>query len=106
MFGGRRTRRTRVAPRATGRHTHHTSAHHGHTTAAPPPRSGGGFFSRRRRQPVVVQQRKPSMKDKVSGALMRLRGSLTGRPGVKGAGTRRAHGTDGRGSRRTRRSMI
>ncbi|OQD75612.1 hypothetical protein PENDEC_c006G03266 [Penicillium decumbens] len=44
------------------------------------------------------QHRKVTMGDKVSGALLRLKGSLTHRPGVKAAGTRRMHGTDGRGS--------
>ncbi|PHH85226.1 hypothetical protein CDD83_738 [Cordyceps sp. RAO-2017] len=75
-----------------GRRTHHTTT----TTTAAPPRSG--FFSRR--QPVHHQKRKPTMKDKVSGALTKLRGSLTRRPGLKAAGTRRMHGTDGRGSHR------
>lgn len=32
--------------------------------------------------------------------MMKLRGSLTRRPGLKAAGTRRMHGTDGRGSHR------
>jgi hypothetical protein len=40
------------------------------------------------------------MGDKVSGALTKLKGTLTGRPGVKAAGTRRMHGTDGRNARR------
>ncbi len=40
------------------------------------------------------------MGDKISGAMLKLKGSLTGRPGKKAAGTRRMHGTDGRGSRR------
>jgi len=43
-------------------------------------------------------RRRPSMGDKVSGAMMKLRGSLTRRPGLKAAGTRRMHGTDGRGA--------
>ncbi|PHH64104.1 hypothetical protein CDD81_4979 [Ophiocordyceps australis] len=56
-----------------------------------------------RREPVVVHhKRKPTFKDKISGALIRLRGSLTRRPGLKAAGTRRIHGTDGRGARRPR----
>jgi hypothetical protein len=56
--------------------------------------------------------------DKVSGALMKLKGSLTSKPGLKvwltgesvfvmidvngtqAAGTRRMHGTDGKGARR------
>ncbi|KAG5981062.1 hypothetical protein E4U55_003336 [Claviceps digitariae] len=77
-----------------GRRTHHT--HTTTTTTAPRRR---GLFTRR--QPVVHhQKRKASFGDKVSGALMKLRGSLTRRPGLKAAGTRRMHGTDGRGSHR------
>ncbi|KAJ5087159.1 hypothetical protein N7456_010775 [Penicillium angulare] len=64
-------------------------------------------------------KRKVTFGDKVSGAMLKMKGSLTGRPGVKvsdilvvpdymtvagannsaqAAGTRRMHGTDGRGS--------
>ncbi|KAF5002295.1 hypothetical protein FDECE_10651 [Fusarium decemcellulare] len=71
------------------------------TTTTTKPRRG--IFSggrRTRAAPVHHHQRRPSMKDKVSGALLKLKGSLTRRPGVKAAGTRRMHGTDGRGSRR------
>ncbi|MCJ1444882.1 MAG: hypothetical protein MMC23_005385 [Stictis urceolatum] len=50
--------------------------------------------------PAHHRKRRPSLGDKVSGAMMKLRGSLTRRPGLKAAGTRRAHGTDGRGARR------
>jgi len=59
-----------------------------------------GLFSRHRA--VHHQKRKPTMKDKVSGALLKLKGAITGRPGEKAAGTRRMRGTDGRGSRRRR----
>jgi hypothetical protein len=45
------------------------------------------------------RKRHATMGDKVSGALMKLRGSLTSKPGLKAAGTRRMHGTDGRGAR-------
>ncbi|KAF1825095.1 uncharacterized protein K489DRAFT_306028, partial [Dissoconium aciculare CBS 342.82] len=55
---------------------------HHHTTAAGAPR------------------RKVSMGDKLSGAMMKLRGSVTRRPGLKAAGTRRMNGTDGLGSHR------
>ena len=78
------------------------------TTRTTAPRRG--LFSRRKAvparhththaAPVRHQKRRPSMKDKVSGALLKLKGSLTHRPAVKAAGTRRMHGTDGRGSRR------
>ncbi|KAF2398734.1 hypothetical protein EJ06DRAFT_464290, partial [Trichodelitschia bisporula] len=50
--------------------------------------------------PVHHHRRRPSIGDKISGAMMKLRGSLTRRPGLKAAGTRRMHGTDGRGSHR------
>lgn len=95
MFGTRtrRSPRTTRAPRKT-HHTTHTTTTTTRTTRAP----RRGIFGRR----PVRQQRKPTMKDKVSGAFLRLKGSLTGRPGVKAAGTRRAHGTDGRGSTRRR----
>ncbi|KAI5813604.1 hypothetical protein BZA77DRAFT_346277 [Pyronema omphalodes] len=42
-------------------------------------------------------RRRTSISDKISGALLKLKGSLTGRPGQKAAGTRRMRGTDGRG---------
>jgi hypothetical protein len=46
------------------------------------------LFGRRRRQPVVVeepvvQRRRTSVSDKIAGALMRLQGTLTRRPGLK-----------------------
>jgi hypothetical protein len=47
-----------------------------------------------------VPRRKVSVGDKVSGMMLKMKGSLTHRPGEKAAGTRRMHGTDGRGSRR------
>ncbi|KAH6845099.1 hypothetical protein B0I37DRAFT_355606 [Chaetomium sp. MPI-CAGE-AT-0009] len=64
---------------------------HHHTTAAAPMTSTHHH-----------QKRHTSIGDKISGALLRLKGSLTGRRGQKGAGTRRMHGTDGRGVRRRR----
>ncbi|KAI9900342.1 hypothetical protein N3K66_004604 [Trichothecium roseum] len=87
IFSSRRTHRTKRAPRPYATPMTHTHGTHHHTTAAP----------------VHHQRRRPSMKDKVSGALLKLKGTLTHRPAVKAAGTRRMHGTDGRGSRRVRR---
>ncbi|KAK6341341.1 hypothetical protein TWF696_008419 [Orbilia brochopaga] len=52
--------------------------------------------------PAHHYRRKPTLGDKISGIIMRIRGTLTGRPGLKAAGARRQHGTDGRGSRRSR----
>ncbi|KAH7326040.1 hypothetical protein B0I35DRAFT_474744 [Stachybotrys elegans] len=94
-----------LTTRTYGRRTHHSSprtTRHVRTTRTTrtTPRHGGGFFSRRHAAPVHHQKRKPTMKDKISGALLKLKGSLTHRPGQKAAGTRRMHGTDGRGSRR------
>lgn len=63
--GGLFSRRRRAAPRTTTR-TKHTHAHH-HTHAAP----------------VHHQKRRPTMKDKISGALLKLKGSLTHRPALK-----------------------
>jgi hypothetical protein len=86
LFGKKRTTVTKTSsnPFSGGSTTaHHTGAttHH-HTTAAGAPR------------------RKVSMGDKLSGAMMKLRGSVTRRPGLKAAGTRRMNGTDGLGSHR------
>ncbi|KAA8899523.1 hypothetical protein FN846DRAFT_960403 [Sphaerosporella brunnea] len=53
--------------------------------------------------PVHHHQRKPTLGDRIYGALLRLKGSVTGRSGKKAAGTRRMRGTDGRGSTTRRR---
>ena len=117
-----RTRRTRAQPATT-----HTTRRHKHTspktrrpsllsrlmgpkTTAPTTTRGAtttrrrGLTGRRRRagRPVVATRRKrrPSIGDKISGALLKIRGSLTRRPGLKAAGTRRERGTDGRLPRR------
>ncbi|KAH8713035.1 hypothetical protein HC256_006207 [Beauveria bassiana] len=74
---------------------HHSTTTTATTTTAPRRR---GLFSRRPAAHHHHHQRKPSIGDKISGALLKLRGSLTHRPGVKAAGTRRMHGTDGRGA--------
>ncbi|KAI0538153.1 hypothetical protein GGR58DRAFT_501460 [Xylaria digitata] len=81
---------------------HHTTArttttHHHH-----------GLFSRAKpvhhhHQKVHHQKRHATLGDKVSGALLKLKGTIMHRPGQKAAGTRRMHGTDGRGSRRSSR---
>ncbi|GKT52590.1 uncharacterized protein ColSpa_12771 [Colletotrichum spaethianum] len=100
---------TTTAPRRTGLFSrrNHTTTRTTHTTARPAKR---GLFSRRRgpvhtthAAPVHHQRRKPSMGDKISGAMLKLKGTLTRRPGQKAAGTRRMHGTDGRGSHRAHR---
>ncbi|KAH8893152.1 hypothetical protein GQ53DRAFT_745406 [Thozetella sp. PMI_491] len=72
--------------------------HHHHTTTTTTTRRRGLFHHR-----VQHQKRHATLGDKISGALLKLKGTLTGRPGEKAAGTRRMHGTDGRGSHRRRR---
>ncbi|KAB5535098.1 hypothetical protein GE09DRAFT_349581 [Coniochaeta sp. 2T2.1] len=72
-----------------------------HTTTTTTTRRRGLFG--RRRQVVVHQKRRVTLGDKVSGALKKLKGTLMGRPGEKAAGTRRMHGTDGRGTHRAPR---
>jgi len=67
--------------------------------------TSGGLFGRRRgaaTQPRVHNKRKTSLKDKISGGMLKLKGDVEGKPGVKAAGTRRMHGTDGRGIHRRR----
>lgn len=61
-------------------HAHNHHHHHTTTTTTTRPKRGN-IFSRRRH--VVHHQRKPSIGDKISGALLKLRGTLTNRPGVK-----------------------
>ncbi|KAI4616798.1 hypothetical protein J4E83_006379 [Alternaria metachromatica] len=91
LLGGRKTRTTKRAPATTvtttttTRTTRTTGGRHGHATTA---------------APVHHHKRHATMGDKVSGMMMKLRGSLTRRPGLKAAGTRRMHGTDGRNARR------
>jgi hypothetical protein len=65
-------------------------------------RSGGWGRNRRTAHtaPVTHHKRHATIGDKISGAMLKLKGSLTHRPAVKAAGTRRMHGTDGRGSHR------
>ncbi|KAF2280616.1 uncharacterized protein EI97DRAFT_428709 [Westerdykella ornata] len=94
ILGPKRTtagRRAPVTTTTTTTTTTKTTRHHGghmHGVAAAHPR------------------RRVTMGDKVSGALMKLRGSLTRRPGLKAAGTRRMHGTDGRTTTTTRRRHL
>ncbi|KAI9054119.1 hypothetical protein LZ554_001290 [Drepanopeziza brunnea f. sp. 'monogermtubi'] len=65
------------------RTSHRTAGHHTHTTTT-----------------AVRQKRRVTLGDKISGAIMKIKGSLTRKPGLKAAGTRRMNGTDGRGSHR------
>jgi len=58
----------------------------GRSTAATGPRSHNS-------------RRRPSIGDKLSGAMLRFKGNLTQRPREEAAGTRRMRGTEGRISR-------
>ncbi|KAF2127410.1 hypothetical protein P153DRAFT_260106, partial [Dothidotthia symphoricarpi CBS 119687] len=86
LLGGKRTAHRAPATTTTTTTTTRTTRTHGTTHA--------------QAAPVHHHKRKASVGDKVSGALLKLKGSLTGKPGVKAAGTRRMHGTDGRNARR------
>jgi hypothetical protein len=63
---------TTVEPRTTAAH-HHTR----------PTRSSRWGRNTRRNEPIVHHRRHASVGDKISGAMMKLKGSLTRRPGVK-----------------------
>ena len=110
IAGPRTTQTSRVKPslmaRLTGRRKvetttvtreSHTVPKHGHhhtnhrTGAASTTTTGTAHHHHKRHA---------TMGDKISGAMLKMKGSLTHRPGEKAAGTRRMHGTDGRGSRR------
>ncbi|KAJ4416256.1 hypothetical protein N0V82_006860 [Gnomoniopsis sp. IMI 355080] len=75
--------------------THHGTTRTTRTTTTTTRRHG--LFGRRK---VHHQKRKPTMGDKIAGAMKKLKGTIMRRPGEKAAGTRRMHGTDGRGSHR------
>ncbi|KAF2635968.1 hypothetical protein P280DRAFT_473388 [Massarina eburnea CBS 473.64] len=97
LLGPKRTAARRApatTTTTTTRTTQTTGGHHaGHTTG-----HTGGHTTGHTAAPAHHHKRHASMGDKVSGAMMKLRGSITHRPGLKAAGTRRMHGTDGRGS--------
>ncbi|OBT91093.1 hypothetical protein VE02_00070 [Pseudogymnoascus sp. 03VT05] len=108
-----RKQRTAAVPRTHGAVGHNGVGHsggvlgHGATTTTghrtmdghrtekvvvqPERRSRFGF----RHRPVVVEKKKPTIGDKISGAMMRLKGSLSGRRGEEVRGARRMNGTEG-----------
>jgi hypothetical protein len=106
-MGGRRTHTKRAPATTTTTTTTRTTRTHG---------AHGVHGTHGRAAPVHHHKRHATMGDKVSGMMMKLRGSLTRRPGLKvsynrltntngfltilqAAGTRRMHGTDGRNAR-------
>jgi len=94
-----RTVKTTTTTTVTPNHAH---GHHSAGTTTTGRRSRWGRSNRTAGTTTGVHhhKRRVTFGDKISGAMLRLRGSLTGRPGVKAAGTRRMNGTDGRGSHR------
>lgn len=97
LRGGKTHRRT-YENSTHGTHHHHNQTTAGTATGARRQRTWGRRRGGVTAQPVHHHHRKPSVGDKISGAMMKLRGSLTRRPGLKAAGTRRMRGTDGKGS--------
>jgi len=88
------TKKTKTHPQGLG--------HRGHAARGPLAGEGSTTAKSNKRTTLTSgrhQKRQPSVEDKVSGAMMKLRGGLTRRPGLKAAGTRRMDGTDGRSSR-------
>ncbi|KAK3050435.1 hypothetical protein LTR09_008346 [Extremus antarcticus] len=83
------TRTTETHPNGLG--------HHGHAGRGPMASNTRTHHTTTAAQPVHRQQRKPSMGDKLAGAMKR---TFTTKPGKKAAGTRRMNGTDGRGTHR------
>ncbi|ESZ97395.1 hypothetical protein SBOR_2223 [Sclerotinia borealis F-4128] len=79
-------------PKLTSTHSHNHNHNHTHKT------HHNNHTAGITQQPPHHHQRKPSIGDKISGAMMKLRGRLTRKPGLKAAGTRRMRGTDGRGT--------
>ena len=100
---GRRSGRNHVAKPSLKQRLFGTKTRAPRTTTATPVRTKRGVGKRhtpRTTAATTTPRRKTSVGDKVSGAMLKLKGSLTHRPGEKAAGTRRMRGTDGKGSRR------
>ncbi|RYO96197.1 hypothetical protein DL763_003324 [Monosporascus cannonballus] len=95
-YGTRSTGSTKTAPRSGGLFSRSKPVHGTRTTAT----TTRGIGHTGHTAPVRHQKRHAGIGDKISGAMLRLKGTITGRPGEKAAGTRRMDGTDGRGSRR------
>lgn len=67
------------------------------------PRSTAGIT--KKRAPATHHKRKPSIKDKVEGAVEKVVGKIEGKPGKEGAGTKKMRGTDGKKAR-TRKVVV
>ncbi|KAL0639775.1 hypothetical protein Q9L58_001090 [Maublancomyces gigas] len=108
---------TRSSARDTTRSTATVAAgrktHTGRKTATKPvtKRTIGGRTTKsaattKKKAPATHHKRKPSIVDKIAGVVLKVEGAITGRPGVKAAGTKKIRGTDGKGSHRRTRSSI
>jgi hypothetical protein len=60
----------------------------------------------KKRAPATQHKRKPSLKDKVVGAVEKAVGSVESKPGKKAAGTKKIRGTDGKNSKTTKVKKI
>lgn len=60
-------------------------------------KNGGGGVTKK--APATHHKRKPTLKDKVEGAVERVVGKAERKPGKEGAGTKKMRGTDGKGSK-------
>jgi hypothetical protein len=60
-------------------------------------KTGAGIT--KKRAPNTHHKRKPSLKDKVEGAIEKIEGAIEHKPGKKAAGTKKMRGTDGKNSR-------
>jgi hypothetical protein len=68
------------------------------------PRSTEGGITKKR-APAPQHKRKPSIKDKVEGAVEKAIGKVEGKPGKVAAGTKKMRGTDGQKSR-SRKAVV
>eukprot|EP00249_Psilotum_nudum_P029175 c39573_g1_i1 orf=102-497(+) len=95
----------RLRPRRTAPVAHHHHTHTAPVVATPAPRARRTFGRRKHAHGThhshvttttaapVRPARRSSLGDKMNGAMLKLRGSLSGRPGMKAAGERQMHST-------------
>lgn len=68
------------------------------TKKTPAKKSATGGITKAR-APAAHHKRKPSVKDKVEGAVDKVVGAVERKPGKKAAGTKKMAGTDGKNAR-------
>lgn len=74
------------------------------TKKATTTKSTTGAGVTKKRAPNTHHKRKAGVSDKVKGALEKAEGAVTRKPGKKAAGTKKMHGTDGKGSRTAKKA--